>query len=719
MVRRRIRLVEQIAQTECGLCCSAMLLNAAGLPVSIHDLRSRYTVGRDGLTVADLVRVLTSEGGTPHVYRTTTAGVAALGRPAICHWQQSHYVVVLSNDRRGATLLDPGNGRRRVSAAEFAEGFSGLAITVDHGVAAYPSTRRRPLLASFAFAQRGRLTLALVVSLVSALLPLGIPQLLAGVLGGTTEYGTGLLLLGAGLAFTLVMFLRTVVAMVASVAVGRSLSVAVFDRLLRLPYDFCEVRSTGDLLFTLDSVHQLRSVVCTDLVQALVGSVLAAVLLGWLGTVSLSALVVTFGLVVGTVLLTLGATTLVRRFSLAETRARAQLQSTQVSAIAGLEAIRTNGMEDTYLRRWSTENNRVLRHFAALQAVQGAITAATAGVMFIGPIAVLTAITHARGGQVDAATLVSVQALSAVLLSQVSSVVSALSRSVQSGALLHRVEDVLLRPADDRFQGTVRRAPAGDIEVDNVTFAYGTFARPVLRGASLRVPAGAKVAIVGPSGCGKSTLARLLVGLHRPTTGQIRIGGHDIGDYDRNRFYDAIAYVPQNVELGHGTIRDNIVWGCGDVDDARVLEAAGQVGLHEQVDALPLGYHTPVAALGKNFSGGQRQRIALARAALKRASIVVLDEATSSLDNVSQSLVTSHFDDLGTTRVVIAHRLTSVVDADLIVVMRDGEVVEAGTHDDLCARGGLYLSLYASDGPDRVLVPAGGRTPSNGTDGAR
>ncbi|RZU51332.1 ABC-type bacteriocin/lantibiotic exporter with double-glycine peptidase domain [Krasilnikovia cinnamomea] len=706
----RPRCIEQLTATECGLCCCAMLLRFAGAGVDVHELRMRYQVGRDGLTVADLSRILRENGVRPHVYRTSAAGVAGLGVPAICHWQRSHFVVAYAFDARGVTLLDPGAGRRRVTHAEFAESFSGLAVTAD-AAAVGRRPRRAPgvrVLARFAWEKRALLSLVLVLSLATSAVPLGIPALLESLFGGAqASVSAGLLLAGVALAFALVLFVRTVAGVIASVAVGRSLARAVFDRLLRLPYGFTESRGPGELMFTLESVQQLRSLLCNDLVLVLVGAVVSVVLLGWLAMLSWAALVATLGLIVVLVLAASAATGAVRRSAYAETRARAELQTTQLSAISGLEVIKTNGMESAYVQQWQRRSDAVQRQFTRLQVVQGMFNALMAGMMFVGPLVILAQVVPAHAAP-GVSLVVSVQALTGLLLSQVNLMVGSFTRLAQASSLLVRVADVLLRPADDLFRGAVRARPAGAIEVSGVSFAYGTFGRRVVDRASLTVPAGAKVAIVGPSGCGKSTLARLLVGLHRPAAGRITIGGVDLRDYDREDFYDAVAYVPQNVVLEYGTVRDNIRWGAGERADEQVYEAARRVGLHDEILALPLGYDTPVASLGHNFSGGQRQRISLARAAFKHASVVVLDEATSSLDNLSEAAVTAYFDSLRATRVIIAHRLTSVVDADLIVVMDRGAVVESGTHDELSRRGGLYRSLYELTAGAEQYSPTGG-----------
>lgn len=700
----RPRLVRQLHPTECGLCCCAVLLRAHGSPVRVRDLRLRYVVGRDGLNLADLTRILRQEGATPHAYEATADEVLRLDRPAICYWNDNHYVVVDPARARGdrVEIVDPGNGRSWISRADLAQRFSGYAVTVDrpdaHRGRGLPGPAR--VLAGLARPHLALLAATLVAALATSLAMLWLPRLMTLVFGSTGQTGVDgalwpvLILVGAAVGNALLLLVRTLVSLVAATAVGKAVSEAVFARMLRLPYGELVHRGVGDLLFTLESVQRLRTMLTTDLVTMVVGCVLVATMLGWLLTVSALAGLAAVVVVVLLALLAVLAGRGVRAYSLEETRHRAELQAVQVAALSSVESVKTNAMEDAYVRTWRRRNDLVQRHAVRLQVVQGVFTSLGASLQLVGPVLVVLAVAVGTPTAADAALVVSLQALAGLLFGQVTLVAGSFTQVAQGWALLERVADVLVRPQDATFDGDAAAPSDGTVELDGVAFSYASFAPAVLPGLSLRIPAGAKAAIVGASGSGKSTVGRLIVGLSQPTAGTVRVGGRALREYDREGFYSAVAYVPQNVVLAAGTVRENLAAGAGEVSDDDILRAADAVGLRAELEALPLGLDTPVAQLGQNFSGGQRQRIVLARAALKRARVVVLDEATSSLDAQAEARVTSFFDRGAATRVVIAHRLSTVIDADVIFVMDHGRIVEQGSHHELLGRGGAYAALY-------------------------
>ena len=248
----------------------------------------------------------------------------------------------------------------------------------------------------------------------------------------------------------------------------------------------------------------------------------------------------------------------------------------------------------------------------------------------------------------------------------------------------------------DRAGARPLMVSGGGIRFDDVRFAYGP-GIPALDGVTLEVPAGRTAALVGPSGAGKSTVMNLIPRFYDVDEGSVAIDGQDVRDVTLETLRRQIALVSQEILLFDDTVRANIAYGRPEADDAEIAAAAEAAGAAEFIAALPHGYDTLVGPRGGNISGGQRQRIAIARAMLKNAPILLLDEATSSLDSESERHVQDALGQLvaGRTTLVIAHRLSTVIDAEVIYVMEDGRIVESGRHADLLARGGAYARLYA------------------------
>ena len=294
-----------------------------------------------------------------------------------------------------------------------------------------------------------------------------------------------------------------------------------------------------------------------------------------------------------------------------------------------------------------------------------------------------------------------------LLLGPVWNIVNTFSELQRSLAAMERVFEVLGMPADKPDRLGARPAPkkVRELRIEQVTFEYHD-GQPVVKDFSVVVPSGSVIALVGRSGAGKTTVTDLVARFHDPTHGRIVLNGVDIRDYELKTYRDLLALVHQDVFLFDGSVRENIAYGCHTASDDDVEDAARRANAHEFIARLPDRYETFIGERGVKLSGGQQQRLAIARAILKRPEILILDEATSNLDTESEQLIQAAMEGLlaGRTTFIIAHRLSTVHRADLILVMEDGQVIERGRHDDLMAARGSYYGMVQRQSQGRGEV---------------
>jgi ATP-binding cassette subfamily B protein/subfamily B ATP-binding cassette protein MsbA len=299
-----------------------------------------------------------------------------------------------------------------------------------------------------------------------------------------------------------------------------------------------------------------------------------------------------------------------------------------------------------------------------------------------------------------------------LLLNPVWQIVNSFSELQRSLAAMERVFEVLAMPADkpDRPGATAAPKLVQSIEFENVEFEYRE-GRPVVLDFNFTVPGGSVVALVGRSGAGKTTVTDLVARFHDPTRGRILLNGVDIRDFRLRTYRDLLAIVQQDVFLFDGSVRDNIAYGRHSATEEQIEDAARRANAHEFIAKLPEGYETYIGERGVKLSGGQCQRLAIARAVLASPQILILDEATSNLDTESEQLIQASMADLlaGRTTFVIAHRLSTVRRADLILLLEDGQIIESGSHEQLMEARGAYHAMVlrqmdASHQPGEVVL---------------
>ena len=510
-----------------------------------------------------------------------------------------------------------------------------------------------------------------------------------------------LITLGIALILAFGSYLRTSLVNYVGEAVMADIRRQLYRHVLSLSPSWFETARTGDILARLSSD---TTVVQTVLASSFSMSVRNIILLcGGLILVVLSSTKMSLVVAVVVPLVVFPLLFMARRLRRAARLAQDRLADLNVQAeesLSGMRTIHAFGREADMVSRFNAVQDEALKAALSRVRLRGLLSAFVI-FMVIGGIAVLIWI----GGQDLAAGRISAGDLTsfifyAFLVATSTGALSELGGDLQRAAgaaerigQLFDAQSEIIQPSEPCSLPQDKQL---DIQFDNVRFAYAARAElPALNDISLHIPAGQKIALVGPSGAGKSTLLHLLLRFYQPDAGQISIGGVDISQLGNSELKSIMALVPQEPALFSQSIGQNIRFGRPEADDDAVKAAAQQAAAHDFISSLPDGYDTMIGEKGVRLSGGQRQRLAIARAVLCDPQILLLDEATSALDSVSEADVQTALKELmkGRTSLVIAHRLSTVLDADHILVMDGGQIVATGTHESLLVSSPLYQEL--------------------------
>lgn len=701
----------QMEAVECGAASLSMVLGHYGRHVPLEELRIACGVSRDGSRASNLLKAARSYGLTAKGMQMDTAALAGVKAPAILFWEFNHYVVYDGTGRRfgrrGVYINDPAKGRRFVPMEDFDGSFTGVVLVLEPGADFERGGRKPGVLGAMPARLRGTagtLPAAVLASLLLVLVGAAVPALsrtyidLFLIGGQTSLLGVLFASMAACIALTVALTWLQQANLHHGRIISSTLSSARFLRhLLRLPVTFFSQRSPADLVQRLQSNDAVAETLARDLASAGVDAVVVVLYAVLLYTYDPQLTFVG----IGVALLNIVAMRVVIRLRATRTaklRAdTARLTNTSYTGLQLIETMKATGGEDGYFRKWAGQHATTLEEQQRLgvpSAWLGVVaptlaTLNSALILWIGGM-------RAVEGHISVGLLVAFQALVARFtapLTRLNGVAGRIQDFAADVARLKDVENFRADPLYDRPGGGDTRRLRGHIELENVTFGYSPLDKPLLTGFDLAVGPGQQVALVGGSGSGKSTVSRLISGLYSPWEGVIRIDGQRLEDIPRGALAASVSFVDQEVFLFEGSVRDNIaLWDPSITDDA-VVEALKDAALYDVVLRRPGGIQSKVEQDGRNFSGGQRQRLEIARALVRRPSILVLDEVTSALDAETELAVMDNLRRRGCACVVIAHRLSTVRDSDEIVVLQHGTIVERGRHAELVGRGGAYAGL--------------------------
>ena len=704
MSKRQVPFVQQLNAVECGTACLAMILSYHGRHTTVSECRSLC----DGLTARAIAIAAREFGLRVKAYSLEPAQFAHVPLPAVVHWEFNHFMVVEDWSVKEIKVADPAAGRRTLSAKEFDAGFTGVVLTFEPGAhfAKHGSTHEAAWLKYLRLmfdlpGLKRIIAQILATSLVLQLLGLALPAATKTLVDYILPFHMNnvMLIFGAGILWfvvtqMLVSYLRSSLLIYLRSRLDSHLTQSFFEHLLSLPFSFFQKRTSGDLLMRLGSNSFIREVLTnTTLTVLLDGTFVLMYLLLLLSVAPLFGLLVA-SLAAAQLLILAGSRARINQLMQRELSTRAEEQGYLVEAVAGVSMLKASGAEDRAFDRWSTLFINHLNVSLERSRVSLLIDTALGGLRTLSPLVLLwVGALFVLSGNISLGTMLAMSSLAAAFLNPIAALVTNGQQFQMIGAHLERIADVFEAEPEQPPGNAVTAHLSGRIEARDISFQYDSNCPLVLRDISFAVEPGQKVALVGPTGSGKSTLAALLLGFFQPTHGEILYDCVPLKKFNYRSLRGQMGVVLQDPILFSGSILQNISLSNPEISMEKVVEAATLAEVHEDISMMPMLYETMIAEGGTTLSGGQRQRLALARALVNQPKVLVLDEATSHLDVQTEAVVDKNLNTLSCTRIVIAHRLSTVRNADQILVLDKGRLVERGRHEDLMAMEGTYAAL--------------------------
>jgi ABC-type bacteriocin/lantibiotic exporter with double-glycine peptidase domain len=702
----KVPVILQLTPTDCGAACLAMALEYHGKRLPIEEVRTAVGSGRAGVTARRILEAARSLGLRGRGAKVEPDKLGFLPAGTILHWEMNHFVVLESVQRDGIRVIDPAVGPRRIAMPDVQRMFTGVALLLDPS-SEFVAEDKRPKTrtaryARWIFGVRGYWGRILGASLLLQVIALAMP----GVMGVTVDKIVPrqdyhlLGMIAAGLLMVvsfhfLAGFLRSHLLLHLRTYIDLNMTLEFLEHLLDLPYAFFQQRSAGDILMRLGSGSQIRELLTSGAMAAVLDGAMVVLYFVLLVAAAPLLAAIALGVSLVQILVYWRAGRLHAELMAEQLATQAKLSGFQVEMLAGMEAVKSMGAEQRMSARFTDLYVDVLNAALAKGRLVTNFGALVGSVSFAGPVViVLTGAKLVLDGQLSLGGMLALTALATGFLGPVSTLVSTAMQLQLLSGYMARIEDVL-DSETERKQGAAGRGKMldGRIELERVAFRYEARGPLVIDDVSLRIEPGEFVAVVGASGSGKSTLARLLAALYQPISGQLLFDGISANNWDPPELRRQLGMVTQETRLFAAAVRDNIAMLDPDVPLDRVEAAARRAHIHDDIMALPMGYDSVLADGGASLSGGQRQRLALARALLHEPPVIVLDEATSALDTITEKLIQAELAGLRCTRVVIAHRLSTVVDADRIVVLERGRVAGIGRHAELLGSCETYRRL--------------------------
>ncbi len=730
----KVPTVLQVDASECGVASLAMILAYHGISVPLEELRVQCNVARDGSKANNILKASLKYGLEGKGYKKEAEDLRGMNMPVVIHWNFNHFLVLEGIKGNKVFLNDPASGRRTVSYEEFAQSFTGIVLCFTPvedfdtgkykrgGVKLLSSLCKKNIATLFFLSFTGLLliTPGLIIPMLS--------QFYVDTILSQKQTGFFFML---AVAFALVLLMKLVLSISQNLLINRlktkisaELASTFFWKLLNLPPVFFAQRYTGATSNRVRANMNLAKSMSSKLINTAVDVVMALCYLGLLFKLNYYLTLICILITSLNIFVVIAFKNKVKISSQKTFLERAKLFGVSVHGIQTIETLKAGGKEDAYFSKWAgyqakyvNSNHKLSSYCGLIEILPHVLSELTEVVIFI------MCAWGVMNGSMTFGMFIAYEQLMAGFLAPIvrTIVFTADFREIDTNtrrtANILNYRDVVaekpenedeetgeepeskdgIKSEEDKIEVTPVAEVAklqGALRLENVSFGYNFLEEPYIKKLSFEMYPGMRVAIVGKSGTGKSTVAKIIAGINKPWSGNIYFDDIPDSDIPKEIRAASVSTITQDSTFFHTSIKNNITMCNKDIPEADIIQAAKDACIHNDIVKLTSGYHSMVEDGGWNFSGGQLQRLEIARALATNPRILVMDEATSTLDIQTEKEIFDNLHRRGCSTIIITNRLSTIKDADLILVMDNGKIVQSGTHEELCTKTyGPYASL--------------------------
>lgn len=716
--------IKQHDITDCGAACLATICKQNGYGIGITKIREVAGTDKQGTNAYGVIKAAEELGfSAKGVKGNKEAFFSEFPLPCIAHvivdGNLLHYVVIHKITKKQVIIADPGVGIVKLTPEEFfgevhneekppKYQWSGILILLVKNETFTKGNETKGLFGRFfhlLLPQKKLLLHIFIASLVYTILGILGAFYFKELIDSVLPDGLRKTLMTLSIGVILLNVFKVVLSAIRShllLYLSQKLDIALllgyYRHVLELPMNFFGTRRVGEIISRFNDAGNVRDAISGATLTIMIDTIMAVAGAVILCIQNVKLFVIDVIIVVLYVIIVLTFNKWYEKLNRKQMEDNSQLTSYMVESLNGIQTVKAYNAERKVKLETEIKFVKLLKSIFKLSWVSNMQSSFKIFVELVGGVIILwVGGVSVINGEMTIGALITFNSLLVYFLDPVKNLINLQPQMQTAVVAADRLGEILDLEAEKTEKESRKMAPltlAGDIQIRNLDFRYGT-RRQVLSDINLTIKKGEKVAFVGESGSGKTTLSKLLLHLYSPEKGEILINGNNIEDIRLECLRERIAYIPQETFLFSGSIYDNLVLGMDDVDMDNVVEAAKLAQAHDFINELPLRYETRLEENGANLSGGQRQRLAIARAMLKKPDILILDEATSNLDSITERALDKTINEFSKemTTIFIAHRLSTIKDCDRIFVMDKGKIIEQGTHRELSESGGKYAEL--------------------------